>query len=360
MINHELLLAVLHYIGVDDTVLSFFQSYLSDRMQKVKISNNISTGRSVTCGVPQGSILGPTLYAIYTSEFYTSISNCKFHFYADDTQLYLTFAPESVQLACEKINEDLRNLITFSQDHCLKINAAKSNLLIFGNKKARLAAAPQLNLQVGDCQLACVDSARNLGLYMDSSLRFKLHITKSIQKAYGSLKALYSNREIFDKNLKIMLCNTLVLSHFNFCDEVYGSCLDQVDVNRIQRVQNSCLRFIYGVRKRDAISHKLAEANWLNMRNRRLSHACCLYFNIISKKTPVYLYERLRFRTDVHNLNLRYKGLLTPPMHKTTIFERSFSYNIAKAYNFELREINAASLPSLKIKLKRLLQLRQL
>lgn len=103
--------------------------------------------------------------------------------------------------------------------------------------------------------------------------------------------------------------------------------------SKIQKIQNSCLRLIYGIRRRERISFKLGEIGWLNMERRRLLHAACLYHKIIINKCPPYLYSRLRFRTDVHSLNLRFRGLLTPPLHRTEFFKRSFSYRVCKVYN---------------------------
>lgn len=130
-----------------------------------------------------------------------------------------------------------------------------------------------------------------------------------------------------------MLCEQLVLSQVNYCDTIYGPCLRHSEARRIQRLQNSCLRLIYGIRKYDRISHTLKLNNWLNMHNRRYLHTATLFFGLIKTKTPAYLGDRLTFRTDVHNLNVRFKGALTPPIHSTQFFERSFSYQIAKVFN---------------------------
>lgn len=125
------------------------------------------------------------------------------------------------------------------------------------------------------------------------------------------------------------MCDSLVLSHFNHCDVVFGPCLDSSDIKRIQKTQNSCLRLIYGIKRPQRISHKLKEAGWLSMYNRRKHHMVCFFYKILKYKTPEYLYRKITFRTDVHNLNLRRKNMLTIPSHKKEIYKRSFSYNVA-------------------------------
>ena len=172
-----------------------------------------------------------------------------------------------------------------------------------------------------------------MGVIIDTELRFRDHIAKCIQKAYFSLKLLYPHRHLLSEALKIKLTDSLVLSHFNYCDVLYGPCLDGKDINRVERVQKSCLRFIYGIRKFDPISHKLKNAKWLNMLDRRKLHSLVLFHSVIYYNCPPYLTNKIVYRTDVHRLNLRFQGLISPPPHKTSMFRRSFSYNIYKLYN---------------------------
>lgn len=175
--------------------------------------------------------------------------------------------------------------------------------------------------------------AKNLGLVFENNLRFRKHVNLMLKRSYFSLKLIYPNRHILDIGVKKMLCDSLVLSHFNHCDVVYDACLDSFDKKRIQKVQNSCMRLIFGIRRRAHISHKLKELNWLNMQSRRTLHQRCFFYKIINNRTPPYLHRKLSFRTDVHNVNVRRKDLLTVPKHSKELFKRSFSYNIVHSIN---------------------------
>lgn len=130
-----------------------------------------------------------------------------------------------------------------------------------------------------------------------------------------------------------MLADSLVLSHYNYMDVVYNSCITKADATRIQRTQNNCLRFIFGLRKYDSITHKLKEINWLSMSERRLLHCCTLYHNIMTNKTPKYLYDKITFRNDIHSRNTRNNQLISPPRHSSSLYKRSFTYNIYNIYN---------------------------
>lgn len=129
-------------------------------------------------------------------------------------------------------------------------------------------------------------------------------------------------------------------------------CLDNIDRSRIQKVQNSCLRLVYGVRRRHHISPYLLESGWLSMFNRSKLHSILFYLKIIEFKTPPYLYQKIRFRTDVHNLNLRRRIVLTVPQHRKEIFKRSFSYNVAHFINSLETFDFGQSLSTIKHKLK--------
>lgn len=332
-LDYTILLAILKSSGFDNTSLKLLESYLTGRSQIVKIVDKFSQPRPVFKGVPQGSILGPLLFSIYTSQLIKFIQSSSLHMYADDTQLYYSFRPEDYQSAMQKINSDLRNLSEISVQHSLNLNPSKSAMLIFGKKSHTVNLKNLLNIELNGSRLRFSNSAKNLGLILDNTLRFRDQVSKMVQKAYAGLRLLYPHRKYLNSNTKKLLCDTLVLSQFTYCAPVYGPCLDCDSSARIQRVQNSCIRFIYGLRKFDHVSHKLIELRWLNMAQRRKLYSLCLFHKIIKTKTPPYLYNKITFRSDVHNINIRSKGLLSPPIHKTTFFERCFKYCIYRLYN---------------------------
>lgn len=225
----------------------------------------------------------------------------------------------------------MTRLVKISEQHHLKLNPAKTKALIFGKQKTDIKN--QLKLELNNTEISYVSKAKNLGVILDTDLRFSDHISLCIQRAYANLKSLYPHRHALDKKTKLLLSETLVLSHFNYCDSVYGPCLTKQDKVRVQRVQRSCLRFVYGIRKFEPVIYKLKPSNWLDMEDRRKLHSAVLFHSVIFNKSPPYLYNKIKFRSDVHTLNLRFRGLLSPPLHKTSLFTRSFSYNVYVFYN---------------------------
>lgn len=353
MINHTILKSILHFVGFGESAGALLSSYLTDRYQQVQLYNITSEPLNVSTGVPQGSILGPLLYTVYTSAFNESLKFCKYHFYADDTQIYCSFSLRDLHESNELINNDLNALVSTSVNHLLKINPSKSCAILFSSENIRNNVMNELSLHIGNEAIPFKNCIKSLGLLIDHKLRFKEHITTKLQKAYLSLKLIYSQRHFLGHDIKKNLCESLVLSQFNHCDCVYGPCLDSTDVRRIQKVQNSCLRLIYGIRRCHRISHKLQDIGWLSMYNRRELHMTCTFYKILKLKSPPYLHNKLKFRTDVHNINIRRKHILTIPQHRKEIFKRSFSYNMAICMN-KINDVNFnLSHNAVKIKIKK-------
>lgn len=351
-VNHKLLLEILKKNGFSQNATSLLESYLCDRFQFVRIGEQCSRPLPVSDGVPQGSILSPILFSLYTSSFCDVIKHMKCHLYADDTQLYYSFKPRDWREAVAKINEDLANIYAIAIEHALHINPTKCQFLIFGKNKICDNLKNSINLYINNIKIPFTHQARNLGLLLDNTFRYRDQISKYINLAFLNLRKLYPHRANLTVKTKKILCETFVLSHFRYCSEIYHSCLDYITSYRIQKIQNACLRYIYGIRKFDHVSHKLMDIGWLSMRGRRELQTLFFYHKIITTKSPPYLYNKIRFRTDVHNVTTRFRGLISPPYHRTALFERSFVFCIYKKYNELPDFLKACGTATFKLKLR--------
>lgn len=160
-IDHSLLLAILKFMGFTHEAVTLIRNYLSTRFKFVETTNGRSNLEYVSHGVPQGSILGPLLFSIYTSNLSSCLEHSAVHLYADDTQLYLSFPPTEVVHAQILLNEDVNRLISFSNKHCLHINAAKTQILLFGKGKDFISSTFQL--QIGNATVTCSKSVKKFG-----------------------------------------------------------------------------------------------------------------------------------------------------------------------------------------------------
>ena len=128
-VNHDILVRKLEHYGVRGTALGLVKSYLCNRKQYVSFDSESSTRRDITCGVPQGSVLGPLLFILYINDICNTSDKLTFCLFADDTSLLYTH--NNVDEAIRNLNMELVKLSTWLLANKLCINVLKSNYIIF-------------------------------------------------------------------------------------------------------------------------------------------------------------------------------------------------------------------------------------
>ena len=139
-VNHKTLLQILERLGVRGTTLHWFTSYLHDRSQSVKIGGASSEPKHLSCGVPQGSVLGPILFTLYTSSLGTLIRRHLpgYHFYADDTQLYVSAEPQDLPHVIHQMERCIAEVTSWLCCHELKVNELKTEFMLICSKQTRV------------------------------------------------------------------------------------------------------------------------------------------------------------------------------------------------------------------------------
>ena len=183
-INHDLLLHRLENdFFITGTALQWIRSYLVQRSQQVIINDSQSESFPLICGVPQGSVVGPLLFILYTSPLSNVINShqdIQHTIYADDTQIYITLQPNSRAAATNKLTSCLDQIKAWSFQNCLCLNESKSEMIHITSKFRNTNPFP--DLPTSDGALSCSSSVRDLGLTIDNHLTFKQHI-KNICKS---------------------------------------------------------------------------------------------------------------------------------------------------------------------------------
>jgi hypothetical protein len=124
----------LNDLGLSNSAILWFKSYISNRKQAVRgPKGELSNFSNVHKGVPQGSILGPLLFSIYINDLSKVITNCKYHMYADDLQIYIDCYPAEVVDAIAKVNDDIKNISKWSTENYLRLNPRKTKSIIIGS-----------------------------------------------------------------------------------------------------------------------------------------------------------------------------------------------------------------------------------
>ena len=126
------------YYGISELAFGWFKSYLSGRTHSVKVGSTLSHPAALQYGVPQGSVLGPILFSLYTnpiSSIIHSHSSINYHFYANDTQLYITLSPANFSHSIQKPKNCLNDIQNFMLTNKLKLNPDKTEYILLGAPK---------------------------------------------------------------------------------------------------------------------------------------------------------------------------------------------------------------------------------
>ena len=206
--------------GVRGIVHDWFTSYLCDRKQYVSINSNKSTYKSITHGVPQGSVLGPLLFLIYINDIIKSTTFFKFILFADDSTLSACIPKASPDTVANMINTELNHLSDWLKANKISINAEKTHYIIFTYKQS-----PELPLiKIGEDRISETDSTKFLGITIDKHLTFKNHISLLTSKLSKSVGILNKLNKIFPTKVLHLLYQTLVLPYIRYGIEAwYGS-----------------------------------------------------------------------------------------------------------------------------------------
>lgn len=161
-VNHSTLLTVLSGMGFDRDAMSLIADFLSRRTQYVSIDCKNSLPSEVVRGVPQGSILSPILFSLYTSSFVNNLKYTKAHLYADDIQIYCSFKMSEWEESIAKINADLDTLYHTSFTYSLHLNPDKSQVLVFGGKETCRTLSNVIDIRINNLHVPVVNKDRSL------------------------------------------------------------------------------------------------------------------------------------------------------------------------------------------------------
>lgn len=175
-VNHSVLLNKLPQFKFSCDSVSWFESYLHDRTQSVRINNCISESLKLTTGVPQGSILGPLLFSFYINDLPNVCSEVECLMYADDTVLFVHGRFKDI--VADKLTKAMTRVTSWLQENCLQLNISKTVGMFFS--KTNLASFNPDIIVAGE-KLQIVNQYKYLGLVIDSYLSFKAHIKKYVK-----------------------------------------------------------------------------------------------------------------------------------------------------------------------------------
>ena len=210
-VDFDILLAKLAEMGVGS--IDWFRSYLTGRNQCVSVNGTDSGFMDVTCGVPQGSILGPTLFLCYINDL-SHCLKCHLSLYADDSALVSSH--RSITELSLFLSEQLAIVQKWLIDNKLSLHIGKTESMVFSSKRKR-KDTEGFSIKCGESLVNRVHSVRYLGVMLDDCLSGEGHILMIISKISARISFLYRNAHLLDLRCRKTLCSALIQPYFDYC-----------------------------------------------------------------------------------------------------------------------------------------------
>jgi hypothetical protein len=326
-VSHDIMLQNLEYHGIRDTALAWFESFLRPRTQQVNVNGQLSSAYFVDTGVPQGSILSPLLYIIYTADMATCLHRVSYFSYADDTQLIHSGCSKSIDAVKAELQNDFERVAQWAASNLLKLNAGKTQLLVVKDSAVHVLPI-QLKLQ-GQLILPS-DTMKILGVVFDSTMSFMAHADLISNRVTGFLQMIVHRRNKLPRPTLIMLINAYISSQLMYCLSAVG--ISSAVCDKFQKLQNYAVRVVFGLQKFSHVSHLRKKLNWLPMSQQIELRFGAIAHRAVHGKTPGYLRLNLSDFLPAHSYPTRSNNLRLPRA-RNRFCDMTFEARCIKMYN---------------------------
>ncbi|XP_058838456.1 uncharacterized protein LOC131694094 [Topomyia yanbarensis] len=264
----------------------------------------------LTDGTPQGSCLSALLFSLYINSL-PSVVKCEYHLYADDLQIYVSGHKNDVNRLIQLINADLNAIQNWAIENQLFPNPKKTKAIIFCKEGT---VVPQENIWFCGESIALSKEVKNLGLIMDSNLKWCAQVNEITKKTYNTLRTFRRFQGVLSVRTRKKLTQAVLMPFFSYGDIVFYPGLSATQKEQLHRCFKSSVRFVYGLRRRDTtrlVRHTILGCDLLENYRRRICHFMYgayhgLHPDYIKHHAPIGRNERARsFNMPHHTTSLR-------------------------------------------------------
>ena len=326
-VDHDILLHKMYNYGIRGTVYDWFRSYVSNRIQYTTLQNINSTTATVTCGVPQGSVLGPLLFLIYMNDIYKAVPDINVKLFADDTNVFL-FDQNSKNLSL-KAADCLNKLNDWFTANKLSLNLTKTCYMVFSSKKD-----DDIKLFLNNIEIEKVQSCKYLGIYIDDELNWQAHVNYVYNKIIKFTGILYKLRSKLSYEWLKAIYFAFVYPHLLYGIEIYANTFISY-LDRLMKLNNKILRIIQNQHLRFHVLELYTTFNLLpldQLYNQQLLIFVfkCLYHNNL---VPCVFHNYFTCNKEIHSHSTRAQNNLHIFTPNTMYGKRTIKYKCSTLWN---------------------------
>ena len=316
--------------GITGQALSWLQSFLEGRTQQASYNGMTSTTLAVTTGVPQGSVLGPLLFILYTADIplIAGKHGLMVHCYADDGQLYVFDKAVHAQQLISRVGTCIEEINEWMSSNRLKLNTDKTQFIWLGSRQQLIKVGVD-SIHLGADVVHFQKSVVNLGVTIDSQLTMKAQIQRVCRTSFYQLRQLRTVRRSLSTEACIALVHAFVASRLDYCNSLLAGIGDGL-LHKLQSVLRVAARLVMRKGKFDPISSDIRDRlHWLPVPQRINFKLGLLVYKCLHGGAPPYLVEMLVHSSNVpalRSLRSTARGnFIIPRTNTVTYGPRSFA-----------------------------------
>ena len=320
-IPHGLLVSKLFQYGFTIDASNMVRSYLCDRPQRVKIGNSYSEWKMLERGVPQGSLVGPTLFNIFINDFLLLLNQkCQVYNYADDNTI--AFCDTDPLVVKSKLEHVSSVSISWFRNNYMQVNPSKFQCIVLSRQNCDIV------FNIDGAVVKPVNVVKLLGFHIDHKLNFSEHVKQLIVKCSRQVNVLGRLSTKLNTKTKLHIIRSLILANFKYCNTVYHYCSVK-DARKIERILERALK--YAFHEFDcSYQELLTRANLPSLFLDRVRNVLLNVHKVIKNALPPV--DGL-FVENVTPYDLRNKHLVQPMCNTASYGSKSLRYNGATLYN---------------------------
>jgi exonuclease III len=347
-VNHQLLLKKLQKYGIRGIALSWFTDYLHERYQYVNFDNHNSLKKQITCGVPQGSILGPLLFLLYINDI-SNVSKLLFPvIFADDTNIFIK--GKDLKDTATILNSELLKITTWLKANKLSINIDKTCYILFTSRRRTIP--DYSTIKINGQLIKCVDHTKFVGVTIDSKLSWEYHIRQCKSKVSKGLGILTKARKVLNSDSLLTLYNCLIYPHFMYCIEVWGTAAN-IYIDSLFKTQKKAIRIIKSAAFRAETSPLFKELKLLPLAEIYKYCLLLFMFKYVKGSHPNIFNDVFLRNTNVSVQSTRQSLNLRIPTCRTELLQKTLRYKGVIEWNYISRKLDHyCSIHSFKKRLK--------